>query len=443
VHFTANDGWVNDPYGVVWTGDRYHMFYQAIPGRVTWAPNCHWGHAESPDLVRWSERTIALAPQGFEVGCWSGSFVVGDDGQGTILYTRVSGDDWGQGKVALARGDASFRHWDTGPGDIVIDGPPSALAAHAFRDPYVFRDNGAWVAVLGAGLGDGSGAALQYRSDDLRSWTYDGVLCSRLSTPEDEVWTGALWECPQLFLLDQDWVLLVSVWDADELHYVAAATGDYDGTKFTPRRWQRLSYGSSAYAMSAFLDRDGRRCVMSWLREEPRNNPALTERAGALSVTSVVVRERDGGRLGLRPHPNVLALAGGPLEAEPGRGSGRRYDIGPGPALLTLSASGANSLTVERGGTGAASVCIDSRTGRLSVERRGFPSLDMPLTGAGVDDEVRLLLDADLVEVFARGSYCAFRVAPAIIDGGTCLLLDGPEPGREDVRNLEALLPGT
>jgi beta-fructofuranosidase len=146
--------------------------------------------------------------------------------------------------------------------------------------------------ILGAGLPDGSGAALQYRSTDLTQWSYDGVLCIRLSTPGDEVWTGAIWECPQLFPLDDDWVLLISVWDADALYYVAAAVGDYDGRTFTPQPWQRMTYGNCAHAMTAFLDRTGRRCVMSWLREEPQNNPALTDFAGAHSVASLL--ETDG-----------------------------------------------------------------------------------------------------------------------------------------------------
>lgn len=27
-HFTAESGWINDPYGYIWAGGRYHVFYQ-------------------------------------------------------------------------------------------------------------------------------------------------------------------------------------------------------------------------------------------------------------------------------------------------------------------------------------------------------------------------------------------------------------------------------
>ena len=58
---------------------------------------------------------------------------------------------------------------------------------------------------------DGAAAVLQYSSTDLRHWAYDGILCSRRQDPTDDVPTGAIWECPQLFRLGAQWVLIVSV----------------------------------------------------------------------------------------------------------------------------------------------------------------------------------------------------------------------------------------
>jgi beta-fructofuranosidase len=53
LHLTADRGWVNDPLAPTWDGERYHLFFQYVPGSVEWAPNCHWGHAVSDDLVHW------------------------------------------------------------------------------------------------------------------------------------------------------------------------------------------------------------------------------------------------------------------------------------------------------------------------------------------------------------------------------------------------------
>ena len=128
VHFTAESGWINDPYGIAWIGDRYHLYYQAVPGSVTWAANCHWGHAQSVDLVRWVEQPVALAPQAFEVGCWSGS-VVQEADPPTIFYTRVvSPEDIDMGQVAVARLDAAGAAWRSTRDDVVVERPPPPLS---------------------------------------------------------------------------------------------------------------------------------------------------------------------------------------------------------------------------------------------------------------------------------------------------------------------------
>jgi beta-fructofuranosidase len=417
LHFTAQDGWINDPYGIAWFDGRYHLYYQAVPGQVVWGPGCRWGHAESPDLVRWEERPPALVPQEYEVGCWSGS-VVHTATPPTILYTRVAGPDLQLGQVATASLDPSGR-WRSTLGDVVVEGPPADLGVLGFRDPFVFAYDEGWVMLMGAGLPQGTAAVLQYRSVDLRSWSYEGILCSRRSDPADDVWTGSLWECPQLFPLGDDWVLVVSVWEADTLHHVAAAVGDYDGRTFRPRSWQQLTYGACAYAMSAFLDRDGRRCVMSWLREEPQPDEALAQRAGAHSVVSTL--ELDGaGTLVMRPHPALDGLRGEPLAGAVVDG-GLRYDVGDSTVELTLTAVPGQRCEIAEGGRVRATLARDDAQPALLIERPGLSRQVLPLPDS--DPALRVLLDADILEVFSAGTYGAYRIAPALDASATALVL--------------------
>ena len=163
-----------------------------------------------------------------------------------------------------------------------------------------------WVMLLAAALPDGAGAVLQYRSTDLTSWSYDGVLCSRPNDPTDEVWTGGLWECPQLFRLEDKWVLLVSVWDDGVLHHVAAAIGHYDG------RSLRRNAGSNSPTVPAptparpsSTTRDGAASCPGCARN-PRTTTAPV-RAGAHSVVSLISLTAEGS-LQLQPHPDVDAL---------------------------------------------------------------------------------------------------------------------------------------
>lgn len=428
LHFTATDGWVNDPYGIAWVDDRYHLYYQTVPGQVLWGPNCRWGHAVSEDLVQWVEQPLALEPQPYEVGCWSGSVVHAADPP-LLFYTRVAGDDLELGQAATAELGADG-HWHTAPENVVVDGPPPGLGVRCFRDPNVLAHEDGWVMLMATALDDGVAAVLQYRSPDLQTWEYDGVLCSRRSERTDEVWTGTLWECPQLFRVGDRWVLLVSVWEKSTLYHVAAAVGVYDGHTFTPESWQQLSYGSSAYAMAAFTDRDGRACVMSWLREEPQNNPDLVQRAGAHSVPAVVTLT-DDGRLRLDPHPNLSARRQAPLPADhleqpaqagqAGQPEGpERWTVGAGPVQVTFHAAAGTRLVVHEPGHERAT--LEVAQGAVTLSRPGLSDQSQPVVSG---EEVTLLLDADIAEIFTASSYAAYRIAPAALPTQTRLHIEG------------------
>jgi beta-fructofuranosidase len=279
--------------------------------------------------------------------------------------------------------------------------------------------------ITAAGFADGSGGALQYRSSDLTSWTYDGVLCSRPSSRHDGVWTGSLWECPQLFPVGDAWVLLVSVWDADELYYVAAAVGSYDGARFCPRSWQRLTHGESAYAMSAFVDRTGRQCVMSWLREEPRNDPSLTERAGAHSVVSVVSLT-EAGVVVLTPHPDLDA-AGRPLPVASAADGSARCSYGEHAVELAVAAPTEVRIRIADNDNTRATFEVSASAGQIRVDRPGRTGQTMPLYAAA---HLRVLVDADIVEIFTPESYGAYRIAPAGDPDSSALVVDGASPGQ-------------
>lgn len=428
-HFTAPVGWINDPLGVTWhvgaEGGQYELFFQFNPGAPVWAPECRWGQATSPDLVRWAHPRTALEPSPDETGCWSGSVVV-DNGVPIIVYTSVLADSLSLGRVALAHGDAEWQHWSPDPAGPVIPAPgPETELAH-LRDPYVWRDGDRWRLLLGAGSTDRSPSVRQYSSADLRHWQFDGVLAraGRNQGPG-----GAVWECPQLFQLDGAWVLVVSVWNEGP-RGVAAAVGDYDGRRFTARSWHTLA-PEPIYGTTTFADAAGRRCAISWIPEEGESDASW---AGALSVPWLLAR--DGDRVVVEPHPDVDTLHDG-REWE-------RADIPLSHRPLVLPPLGVRSdvairadpvgqplqLILEARGKPWVTLTIDAAAGVVGLSVPGRAQMHVPLrAGRDGDVELRLLLDVDVVEIFPEGGSVAGLRLPAP-GGRVGLMVTGGSEGR-------------
>jgi beta-fructofuranosidase len=341
LHFTPRSGWLNDPHGVVHVAGRYHLFFQHNPAATSWGAAIHWGHATSADLLSWTEQPAALTPVAGEEGCWSGSVLVPGGAAPVLFYTRVPvGGGPARAQVVRALGSPDLGTWRRDPAEPVIAAAPAGVAE--LRDPSVWRAADGWRMLLGARLDDGSGAAVQYRSADLRTWVYDGVVAQR---------PGEMWECPHLFLLDGVWVLLFSVLRDGAGQGVDYALGDYDGLRFTARTWGRFSHGATAYATTTFLDAGGRRCALSWLREAGAVTSAW---AGALSLPWVL--SVAGDRLLAVPHPHLESDA--VTVHAPGRAVLGEVTVEAGPDAVTLSAAG--EVLLRMPGGPAARVIVDA-----------------------------------------------------------------------------------
>jgi beta-fructofuranosidase len=400
LHLTAQEGWINDPVGLTYHRGLYHQFFQYVPGQTVWSPECRWGHAVSEDLLTWTERDVVLAPGDGDGGCWSGSLVVDDDGRATIFYTSVQLDNLNIGRIRTARpDDLTWNSWRKGA--VIADVAPT-VDTSIFRDPHVSRDADGWRMLVGAGRTDGTATALAYTSADLIHWTFDGDFASRSKAERDPLWTGAVWECPQLISFGGKYALLFSVWEPWIPYYEAYAIGQIVDGDFMIQSWGRLSYGDSYYAGAAFTDADGRAGLIYWLRGI---DDTAGQWAGAHSVPHLLgIDENDV--LIAEPHPNIAKRRGRPIKVEP---SPNRTS-----PTLPLVAEAEWDIDLDRAASlsilstdGTAVMRIDTDDAALQI-RIGDKTWQMPSSA-----HIHLIIDGPIIELFSRAGIFAAAIPVA------------------------------
>lgn len=389
LHLTAQHGWLNDPLGVTWRDGRYHVFFQHVPGSLEWRPECHWGHATSPDLASWQEHPVALTPDSDEVGCWSGCVVpdAGADagvGAGTIVYSAVGPGDLDLSRIRLAH--AQDAGWDVWRQDEVVIAEPPVEGLRIFRDPVLRPEADGWRMLVGAGTLSGVPQVLTLTSPDLRTWSHDGVLVSG-DQIDPALDPAQGWECPNLVEIDGRHVLVLSLWHPDEQRGVIAAVGDYADGRFAPESWHSLTTGAGPYAPTAFVDTDGEPTLVFWVRGIAA---ADEDWAGSLSMP-LRLTLRDGTPR-LAPHPAIRSAAARVARAD---GGVLGLDWEPEGELELIGDSD--------------EVCRLAAVGEEIVVTTGNRQERLP--GAG--GPVHLLLDGCLLQICAGTTLLATQVTPS------------------------------
>ncbi len=248
-HFTAKNGWINDPNGLIYIDGKYHLFYQHNPCDTHWG-NMHWGHAVSSDMIHWEEGDIALFPDKSGT-MFSGSAIADEKNllglqkgnTPTVLLYYTATDPFSQ-YLAYSTDGLKTVH-KTGAPIIphIVDGN---------RDPKVVfcEEWGAYALVL---YMTADTYAL-FRSRDLIHWDKIqeiSVICEN--------------ECPDLFPITADdgvrkWVFI----GAHDRYLV----GNMSEDGFHPTQEAKsLHYGKSAYAGQTFSGLPNGRVVrIDWER---------------------------------------------------------------------------------------------------------------------------------------------------------------------------------
>jgi len=300
---------MNDPNGLIQWKGQYHLFYQYNP-YGSFHAQIHWGQAVSSDLVHWTDLPIALTPtpeRADTEGCWTGC-AIDNNGTPTLLYSGVHPQ-----VVCLATSADDLLTWQYYPGNPVIDGPPVELRARTgghFRDPFVWKEGDYWYLLMGSKREGVGGMILLYRSLDLTTWEYLHPLLVGDASTFQPVWTGVMWECPNLLTFGDQRVLLFSVQGAREndLLYPLYVTGTFRDEQFLRGSQGKLVHGGYFYAPQVLYDDQGRYIMWGWLMEG--RSTSLLKEAGWSGVMSlpIIVAPLPGGRLSLEPAPELATL---------------------------------------------------------------------------------------------------------------------------------------
>ncbi len=424
-HFLPPSKWMNDPNGLIYWGGEYHLFYQFNPKAAAWG-GIHWGHAVSRDLVHWRDLDVALTPtpgSADEEGCWSGC-AVDDGGQPMLFYTGVRRPvEVAQSQsICAALGSADLKRWTKHAANPILSAP-SGLELTAFRDPNVWRVEGTWYMLVGAGLRGVGGTVLLYRSDNLLDWRYLGPLLTARDLDNGLIQTDLIqadliradvWECPQLLTFGERHVLLLSLLKHNgtpKTCGTVALVGRFnphgEKRKFTIERVQTLDHGgASFYAPQALRDDRGRVLMWGWLQEG--RSERAQRRAGWSGVMSLPrLIDLKGNALRLSPAPELSELRSKRLASF----QGRQLEL-CATFEVTEGKCGLSILSLE----GERRITYTPATGRLTAGRK-LAQLDganlatdlqegVLKLEAGERLELRVFIDHSVTEVYANARFC-------------------------------------
>lgn len=319
-HVMPEANWMNDPNGFcMWNGE-YHLFYQHHPYSPEWGP-MYWGHVKSKDLVHWERLPIALAPsESYDKdGCFSGS-AIEKDGK---LYLFYTGNQWtGPDQetdlkqvqcLAVSEDGIHFEKINENP--VIDEAPDGDIHPFHFRDPKVWKKGDMYYCVLGSQTKNRMGQALLYQSSDLIHWEFVNILAKGQGNQ------GYMWECPDLFQLDDTDVLVMSPQGVHpegdyyhNLHQSVAVMGHFhqDKGNFTSEKWQILDHGFDFYAPQTMLDEQGRRIVIAWMAMWESEMPEQKQDwAGAMTIPRILSIEKE--KLRIDPIPELASLRYDPI----------------------------------------------------------------------------------------------------------------------------------
>ncbi|MVX64913.1 sucrose-6-phosphate hydrolase [Clostridium chromiireducens] len=266
-HIEMPFGLVNDPNGLSYYNDSFHIFYQWNPFGCEHKTK-HWGLVTTADFISFTQPKVVLKPEDWfdKDGCYSGCGLVKDD-ELRLYYTgNVKGENDQRESyqcVATYHEDGTV----TKKG-VVIKRQPDGYTAH-FRDPYIFMKDNTYYMLIGAQNNDLRGRALLYKSEDATKWD----LLGELNTDMKDF--GYMWECPNILNVNEDKCVFIfspqglecEEFKNQNIHQSGYVIGSLDLEEVKLKNhneFKELDMGFDLYAPQVF-SQDNRNIMLGWI----------------------------------------------------------------------------------------------------------------------------------------------------------------------------------
>ncbi|MRH41355.1 sucrose-6-phosphate hydrolase [Aquibacillus halophilus] len=413
-HIMPSVGLLNDPNGFVYYQGKYHLFYQWNPFGTNHSSK-FWGHFSSKNLVDWHEEPIALAPSSWfdKNGCYSGSAIVHED-QLYLFYTGNVRDENGDRETyqCLAISSDGVNFDKKGP----VVQLPNGYTAH-FRDPKVWKHEEKWYMIIGAQTEQVTGTVVLYESIDLISWRFLGPITERQDF-------GYMWECPDLFSLNDKDVLLFSPQgiEPEGYHYQNIYQSgyfvgklDYQEVSYQHGRFEEIDRGFDFYAPQTTVDNKGRRLMFGWMgvpEENEQDHPTISHHwIHALTMPRQL--ELKDGKLFQHPVEELVNLRKEAViysdvvikgeKIQMPRVNGNAVEL-----FLEVKENASRQFSVSFGNN--TQVLFDQENKLVTLKRKSMKSNQLEKRQCHLNDfkNVRIFLDASSIEIFINGGEEVF-----------------------------------
>lgn len=264
IHLEMPKGLVNDPNGLCYHQGKYQIFFQWNPFGCE-HKHKHWTYTQTTDFINYTKPQIALAPvDKFDKdGCYSGS-ARSKNNKLEIIYTANLKDEqnirYPRQVLVKQNDDGEFIKEK-----IIIDTVPKGYTTH-FRDPYIFIKNNRSFIILGAQRENLTGCALIYEEID-ENWIFRGELKTQLTD------FGYMWECPNLFTIDDKDILVfcpqglkAQKYQYQNLYQAGYLIGQFNPNtlEFTHGEFHEFDMGFDFYAPQVLVH-ENRHILIGWV----------------------------------------------------------------------------------------------------------------------------------------------------------------------------------